>query len=245
MPNTRTRRPGKTRSNPIRSAFEKKRDALIDYLLHGPDAEFSDAREMYKYLSMGRLTVASVPLGSSQQAPACSYVHRIRMNLEKEPNDGLHVLPSLIPDEEWEWRQHYRVWEANRKIFLWPENYLDPTIRDDKTPLFEELESELLQQEISEQTVVDAYSNYLKGLQELANLRYAGAYHHYSEDEDSGEITDIIYLFGATGGEALPLLARDPQPGAQSGRRARLAGAWAVAKGRDAHSHPTSQSGGL
>ena len=65
------------------------------------------------------------------------------MNLEKEPNDGLHVLPSLIPDEEWEWRQHYRVWEANRKIFLWPENYLDPTIRDDKTPLFEELESEL------------------------------------------------------------------------------------------------------
>ena len=55
--------------------LEKKRDALIDYLLHGPDAEFSDAREMYNIsLSMGRLTVASVPLGSSQQAPACSYM---------------------------------------------------------------------------------------------------------------------------------------------------------------------------
>lgn len=185
-------------------ALEKKRDALIDYLLRGPDAEFPDAREMYKYFLIdGEVdgcfrTSRVVAASSSLQL----YVHRIRMNLEKEPGDGLHVPPSLIPDEEWEWRQYYRVWEANRKIFLWPENYLDPTIRDDKTPLFEDLESELLQQEITEQTVVDAYSNYLKGLQELANLRYAGAYHHYSEDEDSGEITDIIYLFGATGGDA-------------------------------------------
>ncbi|WP_282610867.1 neuraminidase-like domain-containing protein [Pelagibius sp. Alg239-R121] len=184
--------------------LEKKRDALIDYLLRGPDAEFPDAREMYKYFLIdGEVdgcfrTSRVVAANSSLQL----YVHRIRMNLEKEPNGGLHVPPSLIPDEEWEWRQHYRVWEANRKIFLWPENYLDPTIRDDKTPLFEELESELLQQEITEQTVVDAYSNYLKGLEELANLRYAGAYHHYIEDEDSAEVTDIIYLFGATGGEA-------------------------------------------
>jgi len=184
--------------------LEKKRDALIDYLLRGPDAEFPDAREMYKYFLIdGEVdgcfrTSRVVAASSSLQL----YVHRIRMNLEKEPSGGVHVKPSLIPDEEWEWRQHYRVWEANRKIFLWPENYLDPTIRDDKTPLFEELESELLQQEISEQTVVDAYSNYLKGLEELANLRYAGAYHHYSEDGDSGDITDILYFFGATGGDA-------------------------------------------
>lgn len=184
--------------------LEKKRDALIDYLLHGPDAEFSDTREMYKYFLIdGEVdgcfrTSRVVAASSSLQL----YVHRIRMNLEKEPKDGLHVKPSLIPSEEWEWRQHYRVWEANRKIFLWPENYLDPTIRDDKTPLFEELESELLQQEITEQTVIDAYSNYLKGLEELANLRYAGAYHHYIEDEETEKATDILYLFGATGGDA-------------------------------------------
>jgi len=186
------------------AVLEKKRDALIDFLLRGPDAVFPDAREMYKYFLIdGEVdgcfrTSRVVAASSSLQL----YVHRIRMNLEKEPDGGLDVEPSLIPDEEWEWRQHYRVWEANRKIFLWPENYLDPTIRDDKTPLFEDLESELLQQEITEQTVIDAYSNYLKALEELANLRYAGAFHHYIEDDDSGEATDIIYLFGATGGEA-------------------------------------------
>lgn len=27
---------------------------------------------------------------------------------------------------DWAWRKNYRVWEANRKIFLSPENYLEP-----------------------------------------------------------------------------------------------------------------------
>jgi hypothetical protein len=183
--------------------LERKRDALIDHLLHGPDAVFSDATEMYKYFLIdGEVdgcfrTSRVVAATSSLQL----YVHRIRMNLEKEPAGGLRVDPGLIPDEEWEWRQHYRVWEANRKTYLWPENLLNPTIRDDKTPLFEDLESELLQQEITDQTVVDAYANYLKGLEELSNLRYAGAYHHYLDAAGVGEATDIIYLFGATGGD--------------------------------------------
>lgn len=184
--------------------LEKKRDALIDFLLHGPNAEFEDASEMYKYFLIdGEVdgcfrTSRVVAASSSLQL----YVHRIRMNLEKEPGAGLHVKPALIPEEEWDWRKHYRVWEANRKIFLWPENYLDPTIRDDKTPLFEELESELLQQEVTEQAVIDAYSKYLRGLEELANLRYAGSFHHFVEDDESGEVTDVLYLFAATGGEA-------------------------------------------
>src|SRR5262249_11181488 len=89
--------------------LEKKRDALIDYLLRGPDAEFPDAREMYKYFLIDGEVDGC--FRTSRVVAACSslqlYVHRIRMNLEKEPN-GLHVQPSLIPDEEWAWRQYYR-----------------------------------------------------------------------------------------------------------------------------------------
>jgi SpoVK/Ycf46/Vps4 family AAA+-type ATPase len=29
----------------------------------------------------------------------------------------------------WDWRQHYRVWEANRKIFAHPENWIEPERR--------------------------------------------------------------------------------------------------------------------
>ena len=29
----------------------------------------------------------------------------------------------------WEWRQNYRVWEASRKVFLYPENWVEPELR--------------------------------------------------------------------------------------------------------------------
>ena len=69
------------------------------------------------------------------------------------------------------------MWEANRKVFLWPENYIEPDLRDDKTPLFEELESGLLQRAVNEQNVLDAYSGYLAGFEELAGLQIAGSFH--------------------------------------------------------------------
>jgi hypothetical protein len=37
----------------------------------------------------------------------------------------------------------YRLWGANRKDFLYPENYLEPELRDDKTALYDEAESTL------------------------------------------------------------------------------------------------------
>jgi SpoVK/Ycf46/Vps4 family AAA+-type ATPase len=30
---------------------------------------------------------------------------------------------------KWEWRKRYRVWEANRKVFLYPENWIEPELR--------------------------------------------------------------------------------------------------------------------
>ena len=33
---------------------------------------------------------------------------------------------------EWKWLKRYRAWRASRKQFLYPENYLEPELRDDK-----------------------------------------------------------------------------------------------------------------
>src|SRR5207248_5238233 len=111
--------------------LERKRDALNDYLTRGAGATFPDALEMYKYFLIDPEVDGC--FRTSRIVAACSslqlYVPRIRMDLEKEPARGLHVQPSLIPDSEREWRQHYRVWQATRKVFLWPDRYLDPTIR--------------------------------------------------------------------------------------------------------------------
>jgi hypothetical protein len=32
-------------------------------------------------------------------------------------------------ESEWEWLKRYRVWDANRKIFLYPENWIEPELR--------------------------------------------------------------------------------------------------------------------
>jgi Neuraminidase-like domain/ABC toxin N-terminal region len=94
----------------------------------------------------------------------------------------LQVHPSVINSKQWEWMQRYRVWEANRKIFLFPENWLEPEFRDDKTHLFAELEGALLQGDVSSDLVEDAFLNYLKKLDELARLDIVAM--HLEDDPD-------------------------------------------------------------
>jgi len=32
-------------------------------------------------------------------------------------------------NQSWEWRRNYRVWEANRRVFVYPENWVEPDQR--------------------------------------------------------------------------------------------------------------------
>ena len=129
----------------------------------------------------------------------CSlYVHRCLVNLEQSDLNlnpaipDIHVDPSLIPHDQWEWRKNYRVWEANRKVFLYPENYLEPDLRDNKTPLFKELEDELLQEKITKDSADVAYRKYVSQFAELARLVISGAY------GDVIDVTNYYHLFGRT-----------------------------------------------
>lgn len=113
-------------------------------------------------------------------------IHRSLMGLE----------PDVCMDEddnrEWKWRENYRVWEANRKIFLYPENWIEPEFRLDKSPFFEEAEDLLLQDDVNEQNCEKAFSGYLSHLNEIARLDIRGTF----IDEDSDP--DIVHVFGRT-----------------------------------------------
>ena len=104
-----------------------------------------------------------------------------------------------IPRDEWDWRRHYRIWQANRRVFLYPENYLEPGLRDDKTPLFKDLEDTLLQQQVTEQNVRDGYARYLTGFDELAGLEIAAAC--WQQGGASPDNPDVLHLFGVTSSE--------------------------------------------
>ncbi|MBK8404437.1 MAG: hypothetical protein IPL25_10235 [Saprospiraceae bacterium] len=78
--------------------------------------------------------------------------------------------------KQWEWRKNYRVWEANVRVYIHTENWIEPELRDNKTPLFKTLEDELLQQKITLESAEAAYKEYLKGFEEVGQLAIAGVY---------------------------------------------------------------------
>ena len=179
----------------------KRRDALTDHAIRRSAGRFTDRSDLYDYYLIdpsmegcARTSRLVSAIGAVQ-----TYVHRILLNLEQDRRDAnaanhVHVSPTLIPGEEWEWRRNYRVWEANRKVFLWPENYMFEALRDNKTPAFQKLEKELLQQEVNEQTVLDAYARYLADFEAEAGLQIGGAFHEYMEEDQR----DVLHVFGFT-----------------------------------------------
>ena len=98
------------------------------------------------------------------------YIRRALANEEGTPT------PMRLTATEWTWRAHYRLWEANRKVFLFPENYLDPGLRFNKTPEFKELENALLQGPVTDDTAYNAYLAYLDKLEYLSDLEITSAY---------------------------------------------------------------------
>lgn len=182
--------------NKIRS---RKRDGLTDYLLYSLDPKpFTDKNDLYHHFLLDvelegcARTSRIVAANSSLQL----YVHRILMKLEQNRKGSFEITMDEEGIEEWQSRRNYRVWEANRKVFLYPENYLEPDLRDNKTHLFKELESSLLQQEVDEDIALDAYASYMRGFDELASLKIAGSYH------DIGDDKDVLHLFAVTSEES-------------------------------------------
>ena len=119
------------------------------------------------------------------------YIQRSRMNLEP----GIDIL--AIPDVWWSWMANYRVWEANRKVFLYPENYLDPILRKGKSPDFDELRDNLLQGDVTDDRVSEAYMKYFDKLNDLGNLKIAGSYYRTIEDPVWGDVK-TLFIFGRT-----------------------------------------------
>ena len=171
----------------------KKRDALCAYILAEEDIyQFKDKNDLCSFFLMdvemggcGRTSKVKAAISSLQL-----YIHRCLVNLEQSKSGDINIALSREKIEEWEWRKNYRVWEANRKVFLYPENWIEPELRDNKTPIFKELEEELLQEKITEASAENAYKKYITQFAEVAKLQIAGNYYH--------EGTDTLYLFGKT-----------------------------------------------
>ena len=174
-----------------------KRDALCSYILANEKAlNFKNKDELYDFflldVKMGGCfrTSKLVCAISSLQL----YVTRVLANLEQSADGTIVVLKDMsgLKDfkEEWEWRKSYRTWEANRKVFLYPENYVEPESLDIKSTIFKDLENDLMQGKLTKDAAETAYQNYITKFSELAKLKICGSFY----DDDS----DTYYFFGRT-----------------------------------------------
>ncbi|WP_162848333.1 neuraminidase-like domain-containing protein [Paenibacillus nanensis] len=169
----------------------KQRAALVAYVKINKMNASSEA-DLYDHFLIDVEMGACMKTSRIKQAIASVqlFVQRCLLNLESE------VPPIVIDAKKWEWMKNYRLWEANRKVFLYPENWIEPELRDDKTPFFKKVESELLQNEMTEENAENALRGYLEMMDEVAHLDIMGM------DELVTDTERTLHVFGRT--ESVP-----------------------------------------
>ncbi|MFQ1702412.1 neuraminidase-like domain-containing protein [Loktanella agnita] len=171
---------------------EAKRDMLIGYtlwILNNAGITLKNSEQLFQFL------LIDVNTGGCDQSSYIAqgisaiqlYMQRCRMMLEPGVTDM-----AQIPEAWWAWMSAYRVWEANRKIFLYPENYITPSLRQGATPQFKTLTETLLSNDVTEATVSQAFQTYFEGFSNVSQLTN---FQTYSYDETQFG-TSILYDTG-------------------------------------------------
>ncbi|WP_085475829.1 neuraminidase-like domain-containing protein [Rathayibacter oskolensis] len=170
---------------------EIRRDVLAAFLIDASGRGFGSLDDLFSYYlldlrTQGIVTTSPVScaIGSLQH-----YGERVRTGYERSADGTDAVSPTRIPEEEWARIGRFRIDSAAVSAFLHPDAFMLPGLRVGKTPLFEQLEAEILQGEVTEERMTDALLRYLRGLSELAHLRIVGAH----KDPDG-----VYWLVGRT-----------------------------------------------
>jgi hypothetical protein len=167
---------------------QQRRDALVAHLLHTMGLDRVEQLFEYFLVDPGTEPVVQTSRLRLAISSVQTFIQRCLLNLEKA------VHPSVLDSSHWQWMKRYRVWEANRKIFLWPENWLEPEFRDDKSHLFVELESALMESDLDRDDVEAAFLDYLRGLDEVARLDIRSTY--LEEKVDPG--SNVLHVLART-----------------------------------------------
>lgn len=195
---------------------EKKRDVLVEWILakgyikmqDGKTVEVENAESITSHILMDVEMNACQDTSEIRHAISSvqTFIQRCLLNLEKDITTSQSQKDDMSSENswsQWNWMKNYRVWEANRKIFLFPENWLEPELRDDQTPFFTEMLNELSQNEATEENVENAMLNYLNKLDEIAHLEVCGINHQQDDLDPSkaGYEVDVWHVIGRTKSE--------------------------------------------
>ena len=176
---------------------EQKRDALLGFAIfqiHKNVPDITSPSDLYQYLliDVEMTSCDSISFIAQGHASLQLYLQRCRLNLEP----GVTELP--IDEAWWSWISGYRLWEANRKIFLYPENYIEPSLRKGASAEFDALRDQLLQSEVTKDYAGDVYQTYMDDFAQLANLVISSSYRCAVVDPTTNKSVDTLFIFGRT-----------------------------------------------
>ena len=186
-----------TLMNPIR---DRRSAALQAYLIGQRDGSgnliYGDANGLFDYFLIDvQMTSCQVTSRVVQAYIAVQiFVERCLMNLEAPA-----VVVDLDQDDtwnQWEWMSRYRIWEANREVFLYPENWLIESQRPNRTEIYQKFEQEVHQGQSTTDYLETVVLNYIDRLDGLAHLLVTGT----CEDPATGTIYVVARTRGRSAG---------------------------------------------
>jgi len=175
---------------------QQRRDALVAYLL-GPGPAISvptllSVDDIFDYFLIDPEMCPCQPMTRLLQGSLAiqQFVQQCFLNLFFS---GVAVDMSSPSWSEWSWRQQYALWQANRAVFLYPENYVLPELLPNPSSFFTDLQSDLRQSNADADAAQAAIENYLRKLLGVARLQVAA---HYNENRADG--INLLHVFART-----------------------------------------------
>jgi hypothetical protein len=169
---------------------QQKRDALVAWLLaNNPD--FSSSDDLFDYFLVDVEMCACQPTSRIVSAHGSLQLFAQRCLLGIEPT----AVADTAEDsgwKQWQWMEAYRTWQANRQVFLYPENWTEPALRDDKSEPYQALEDALQQSNLDPDSITTATNGYLEALDQIAFLEVVSTYYQQS--------TYTLHIFARTKG---------------------------------------------
>jgi hypothetical protein len=185
---------------------EKKRDVLIKMTLKY--FSLDDRFDCFRITSADKLSeylLVDVSIsGCDRITPVVHahaslqwYLRRCVQGVEQDSIDGLTIDTSKIDPTWWEWLQNYRVWEANRKVFLYPENYLSPDLRPSQSEAFKTMMSTMKCAQYGNDTIAQSFLNYITEIMALADIKVIAI---CKEPSEANAAATKVHLIGQDSG---------------------------------------------
>jgi len=192
------------------SLRRQRRDALVAYHVaqivgRNNSDKWSDPKALYEHFLIDHQMEPCFETTRILEAVTAVqlFAQRILFGIEPE----ITAEPEL--KQRWTWMRNYRVWEANRKVFLFPENWLFPELRDDKSSSFKQLESALGQGELTQDLANQAFGQFLDDVAQMGQVQVLGMYEDISRDSQGNVQSDE---YGIPLRRTLYVVGRTPNP---------------------------------